>query len=244
MFLEDYITNYINITEKLLNHIESDNPTFKQAMTGKYVKEWKDAIQTELQTLKELNTFTKVNRSSVDKKFQIIPTKFVLRIKRKTKELIDKFKARLVVLGNLEKKDSITDLFAPTANEKSFKLLFALAAKLKLILQTLDIYAAFLNPDIDKETYVSLPKSYTNGIDVVWRLNKALYGLSISPRLFYKHISKLLLSYDYKVSNADPCFFIKSNHGEIILIVIHVDDMAIASNSQNLINQLHLQLSK
>mmetsp|Transcript_10349 Transcript_10349/g.9274 ORF Transcript_10349/g.9274 Transcript_10349/m.9274 type:complete len:243 (+) Transcript_10349:1470-2198(+) len=242
MFLEDYITNYINITEKLLNHIESDNPTFKQAMTGKYVKEWKDAIQTELQTLKELNTFTKVNRSSVDKKFQIIPTKFVLRIKRKTKELIDKFKARLVVLGNLENKDSITNLFAPTANEKSFKLLFALAAKLKLILQTLDIYAAFLNPDIDKETYVLLPKS--NGVDVVWRLNKALYGLSISPRLFYKHISKLLLSFDYKVTNADPCFFIKSINNEIILIVIHVDDMAIASNSQNLINQLHLQLSK
>ena len=145
-------------------------------MESEYRQQWLDAIETELKTLKEKGTYIKIKRSEVPKNQQILPTKFVLRIKRKLDGLIDKFKARLVVLGNLDtRKRKIGELFSPTANEKSFKLLFAIIAQLKLHFILIDIYAAFCNEKPLTTNVVKLPVSYTMD-EVLWLLKKRYTG--------------------------------------------------------------------
>ena len=99
-----------------------------------------------------------------------------------------KRKARLVVLGNLEKVDVSRDLFSPTINNKTINLMFSLAAQHGFKMRGLDIYGAFITADIDEPVYMQLPKNLlpdVNGEPPIWKLRKTLYGLRRSPNAFY-----------------------------------------------------------
>ena len=51
---------------------------------------------------------------------------------------------------------------------------------------------AFVYADVDKEIYVIQPIGFEKGSKVC-KLNKALYRLKQSPRLWYKHLKNILL---------------------------------------------------
>ena len=71
---------------------------------------------------------------------------------------------------------------AATLAARIARSLFALVAAFDLDLRQRDAVTAFLNYKIDKDTYTRIPKGFgTSG--QYWKLNKALYGLRISPRL-------------------------------------------------------------
>jgi hypothetical protein len=85
-----------------ITQVNNDTPTLYQAMKSVECEDWKRAINIELDTLKELQTYEEVDRNSLPKSTKIIPTKFVLKIKRDANGEIIKKKARLVVMGNLD----------------------------------------------------------------------------------------------------------------------------------------------
>jgi hypothetical protein len=79
-----------------------------------------------------------------------------LKLKRDSEDVPSKFKARLVVLGNLQKTVP-SNVFSPTANDKSLKLLLAVATGLRLPLLSLDVYGAFLYPTQSEEVFITIP---------------------------------------------------------------------------------------
>jgi hypothetical protein len=56
-----------------------------------------------------------------------------------------------------------------------------------------------------------------------------LYGLSVAPRLRYKHIVAALLQLGFKQSATDQCFLYRP----AIMIVLYVDDLGIAYSNSN-----------
>ena len=60
---------------------------------------WIKAIETEFTILKELDTYELIDYKDIPNGANIIPTKFVLRVKITSTEEYIKHKARLVVLG-------------------------------------------------------------------------------------------------------------------------------------------------
>ena len=170
-------------------------PTLNQALkaTDDQIKLWRAALLVELKTLHKLDTYEVVQKEDIPSDAFIFPTKFVLKQKLTPLGEYIKHKARLTVLGNLDKEVPSTELFSPTASEKSLKLVCALAVVLGLILFGLDVYAAFLIPPIKRNVYVTLPTQVTEGKTVYWKLKKTLYGLADSPRQFYNHISEILM---------------------------------------------------
>ena len=80
-----------------------DNPTTRQAKMSKDWEQWKITIVKEMNTLKELKCGIEVQRSEVERNIQVIPTKFHLIKKYDSMGNFIKFKARLVVMGNLAK---------------------------------------------------------------------------------------------------------------------------------------------
>ena len=87
------------------------------------------------------------------RRFQIIPTKMDLRLKRDAMGHPTKYKGRLVVLGDQEWSDSLRDVFSPTANTKTINLLLALAAQHGMHLYGLDIFGAFITAEIDEPVF-------------------------------------------------------------------------------------------
>ena len=59
-----------------------------------------------------------------------------------------------------------------------------------------------------------------------WKLNRALYGLRTSPKLWQQEASKVLIKLSLRVIPEDPCVFVK----EGIIIFFYVDDILIANH--------------
>ena len=70
--------------------------------------------------------------------------------------------------------------------------------------------------------------------DLVYKLNRSVYGLCQSPRNFIKYLSDHLHDAGLKSSPLDPCLFI----GKTVIVVIYVDDVLLYSKDEAEIDAL------
>lgn len=64
------------------------------------------------------------------------------------------------------------------------------------------------------------------------KLNKAIYGLKQSPRLWNKELHEALTSYDLVQSSHDPTLYYKVVEGKLCgAVTVHVDDMCVVGES-------------
>ena len=88
-----------------------DLPNHREAMEGPHREEFKKAMQKEIEALESHGTWQGTLRSSVPQGAEIVPLTWAFRIKRLPNGDFDKFKARLVVRGDLQSDEWET--FAP-----------------------------------------------------------------------------------------------------------------------------------
>jgi hypothetical protein len=75
-------------------------------------------------------------------------------------------------------------------------------------------------------------------------IRKALYGLKQSGRQWYKKLDEKLKQQKLKPLNSDPCVYINKEHGNIVIVVIYVDDLMVASDNPRKLQRLKSELSK
>ena len=86
-----------------------------------------------------------------------------------------RYKARVVVLGNLPLDDELDDGFlAPMINSVSLKLLLALAVNLNYSIRHLDVKNAYLHAELKQEIYMQQPPGCEQGDNRVCKLNKSM----------------------------------------------------------------------
>ena len=93
-------------------------------------------------------------------------------------------------------------------------MIMQISAENKLMVHHLDVKTAYLNAPIDCEVYIRQPEGYTEkreGENLVWKLNKSLYGLKQSGRNWNFVLSEFFQKHKYKKSNIDPCLFHKQD---------------------------------
>jgi hypothetical protein len=189
----------------------------KQARHHKFMKEWLEAEGQEYLSHDENGTWETV--VSLPQGVFALPTKWVYKYKLDDAGKLVRFKARLVVCGNRQNSDFWRETYAAVARSTTLKILLALVAALDLECDQADVVTAFLNGklDYDEILYIRLPDGgYA-------RLNKALYGLRRSPRLWYEELARFLASIDFYPIEADPCVFVNKSTGANILA--YVDDL-------------------
>lgn len=91
---------------------------------------------------------------------------------------------------------------------------------------------------------MSLPPCYTpkDGTTLppnhVCRLHKSLYGLKQASKQWFLKFSATLLSLGFKSSYYDHTLFIRNEDGNYVVVLVYVDDIVIASNDDDVVNQL------
>jgi hypothetical protein len=139
--------------------------------------------------------------------------------------------------------------YAPVASITTIRLILAIACILDLELDNMDVDTAYLQSDLEEKIYVKQPPGYEqygpNGEELVRLLHKSLYGLKQSGRNWHKKIDGWFRGYGFQPSSADPCLYTKfGSGGELLVIVLYVDDLIIASNSRATVDKFKQAISK
>ncbi|KAK1914204.1 hypothetical protein P3342_007450 [Pyrenophora teres f. teres] len=90
-------------------------------------------------------------------------------------------------------------------------------------LKQYDVTNAFVHATIDREVFMRMPRGYQKP-GTVLRLNKALYGLRISPLLWQREFTSTLRALGFQEVPHEPCCLIKDG----IIIFFYVDDIILA----------------
>lgn len=177
-------------------------------------------MDEEWESLRLNGTFDEEFTGALPHGHKAIPSRWVFRLKR-NKDGTIRFKARLVIKGFLQVFGiDYGETYAPVARLTTLRVLLAIAARRRHKLYHLDVVTAFLNPMVDKEIYMALPKGMANiqcPANNIVRLRKALYGLRQSPRLWYKLIDEFLTKCaGLTASSADPNLYV----GKRVMILL------------------------
>ena len=228
---------YANAT----SNIEFKDPTsYKEAISNKNSQEWLKAMEIELKDLEAQNTWSLVTKPK-DRK--ILKGKWVYKTKLNPDNSINKYKARWVIKGFLQKPGlDYFETFANTVKPIGFRLLFAIAAYLDWEIHQWDIKSAFPNAEIDSEIYMEQPIGYNKDTSLVCKLNKALYGLKQAARQWQIHLSNKLDKLGFIAITADNSIFINKNRN--IILATHIDDILVFSDKLEYINSLYKDLSQ
>ena len=109
-------------------------------------------------------------------------------------------------------------------------MVLAIAAEYNLEFWKLDYNnTAFLNADVTEEVCVKLAPGHEqldeNGVPLVMRPLKILYGLRQSPANWWNMINKHLVEIDFKRLKSGPCVYTYSECGAIYILTLYVDDV-------------------
>ena len=214
-----------------------DEPkTFGQAMKTPSADAWRQACVDELTSHHENGTWTLVDRPS---HASVIKGRWVFKLKTTADGVPQRFKARWVAKGFTQRHGiDYDETYASVVKSGSVKTFLIIAASRNWEIRQYDIKTAFLNAPLDREVFVEQPHGFTNGSKVC-RLRKALYGLKQSPLLWYDTITTHLRQQGWEPIPGDECVFQKGD----ALLVVYVDDLAIAAPTAREIDSVALHLS-
>ena len=215
--------------------------TVSQALSSPEAVQWRFAIESELSSHKQCNTWRVVSASDMPPGAKPIRCKWVFKIKRDQNNNITRFKARLTACGYAQRLGRDYDeTFAPVACANSIRVLFALAAVLRLYVSQHDVQTAFLYGVLPagQRVYLSVPEGLHLPSDKVLLCLKGIYGLGLkqAPRLFNQHLTAVIGSLGYSQSRSDPCVFHKQRGHYISILAIVVDDILHIASSQGIID--------
>ena len=226
-------------------HTSIDEPlTISEAMGRDDSSKWKEAMELEFQSLIDNKTWELV---PLPKDRKSIGCKWIYKIKYNADGSVERYKARLVALGYLQKEGiDYTETFAPVAKMTSIRTLLALAAIDDAEIHQMDVKTAFLNGDLEEEIYMDQPKGFSSKSkeDMVCKLSKTIYGLKQSPRAWYKKIDQYFELIGLKKSHADPNIYVLRNATLYLIIALYVDDLIMVCNDLSFLLKTKVDLSK
>ena len=183
--------------------------------------------------------------SRVNLYFPALRSHMFLREKYNAAGMFKKIKARLVADGSTQDREDFEDedISSPTASIESIFNMLKLVAVEKRHLFILDVGGAYLSAKIDRPVYMYVQPDLVNILlnicpdyakykdqrgRILTIIDKAMYGLVKSAKLWYDTITGVLERDGYTPNPMDQCVWNKIVDGNQITIVIYVDDLAIS----------------
>ena len=221
----------INYADLDLNSITSVD--LQEALEGPESANWIQAMREEHAQLDRLHCWTVVHLP-LDDPSNIVDTKWILR-KKYANGKFERYKARLVVRGFTQVKGvDYEDTYAPVGMAVSIRLFLTLVAVYALFLFILDVRNAYIQAAVDAIIYAWPPEGFCppqpTTHKVVYKLQKAWYGIHQAPRAWNRHLNQFLMSYGLIRGTADKCIYFKHGPGSIseLMLLVVVDDMLVA----------------
>ncbi|KAK9194952.1 hypothetical protein WN943_003067 [Citrus x changshan-huyou] len=187
--------------------LESEPQSFKEVVTSAEGTLWKEAINSEVESILQNHTWELVDLPSGCKP---LGYKWIFKRKMKADGSIDKYKARLVI---------------------------KVAALRNLEIHQMDVKTAFLNGDLDEEIYMEQPEGFIapGQEKKVCKLVKSLYGLKQAPKQWHEKFDHTMITSGFKINECDKCVYVKEIENDYVILCLYVDDMLIVGSDDDMI---------
>ncbi|KAF7137709.1 hypothetical protein RHSIM_Rhsim07G0041900 [Rhododendron simsii] len=203
---------------------------------------WKGAIQAELNSLAKREVFGPVVETPEG--IQPVGYKWVFVRKCNEKNEVVRYKARLVAQGFSQRPGiDYEETYSPVMDGITFRFLISLVVTECLDMRLMDVVTAYLYGSLDADIYMKIPEGYAmpeacnSKPRSVYslKLQKSLYGLKQSGRMWYKRLSDYLLKEGYENDLICPCIFTKKSNSGFAIIAVYVDDLNLVGTPEELI---------
>jgi len=229
--------NYLTLLANALPDEPYEPQSWSSAITSSERDKWIIAATDEIASLEANKTWT-LDEAPI--KQRVLAGKWVFKFKRGANGEILRYKARWVAKGYEQQYGVDYDqTFASVVKPMSYKSLFAVAAALDLEIEQMDVKTAFLYGAVEENIYIQQPEGFDDNSGRVCKLNKSLYGLKQSPRVWYKLLSSFLASQGFQALDADLSVFYKDS----TFIAAYVDDLLIIGPDKLAIQDIKKALS-
>jgi hypothetical protein len=172
--------------------------------------------------------------------------KWVFVRKRNENNEVVRYKARLVAQGFTQKPGvDFNETYSPVMSGITFRYLISLVVQNRLFMQLMDVVTAYLYGSLDYDIYmkvldgIDIPNQKVNRNMYCVKLQKSLYGLKQSGRMWYNRLSEFLSLKGYTKNDDCPCVFIKKSPTGFCIISVYVDDLNIIGNTQDINEARH-----
>jgi len=211
--------------------------TYEQAIESKESVQWREAMNSEIKSLADNNTWT---LTELPKDCKPIGCKWIYKKKFKSDGSVERFKARLVAQGFSQQEGiDYNETYAPVVKYKTLRIILAVAVNQDLEVHQLDIKTAFLNAIMKETVYMKQPKGYSKvkkKQNLVCKLNKTLYGTKQAPHEWNNELNNYLVNeLGFKRCLSDTCVYIrKSKNNNLIILAVFVDDIISAFSKSDM----------
>ena len=179
-----------------------------------------EGMKQEIRSMKAQQVYTEVSYNTLtqEQRSKIIKSRWVLRQKGNA------VRARIVAKGYTEDVNN-DDIYASTPIFCVLRLLLTMSLSNRWIVRAGDISTAFLHAKAaTNDLFMFPPTEFYNPEDqVVWKLNKAIYGLRSSPHAWQKHLAETLQQLGMHRLASEPNVFKTATGNAFVLC--YVDDL-------------------
>jgi len=207
--------------------IEQGPKTYRPALDAEDTEQWKDAMSKEMASMERHEVFTFVD--TVPEGATMIGSHWVIERNLIANGTIDKWKARRVGRGDLQKPCDYNDITSPVIDLASILLALGLATQDDLEIAVLDIQTAFLGCPLHDTLYLRLhegewPDPSGRNRPLV-KLNKTLYSTKQANWEYYEEVFVFIVEdLNLQASIEAPGLFFGGNvevNGVLIVVYIH-----------------------
>jgi hypothetical protein len=181
------------------------SPTSHTRLETHPLRSWfKEAEKKHLESHREMESWSEIPAKTARLTGQqILNCMWVYTYKLDRDHCLIKCKARLVVQGDQQRNITSQDTYAATLASRSFRTLMVITAEHNLKLKQYDVTNAFVHATMDRVIYMRMPHGFQKP-GMILQVNKALYGLRISPLPWQKEFTSTLKAEGVHLYTQDP----------------------------------------
>nr|CCA19288.1 PREDICTED: similar to pol polyprotein putative [Albugo laibachii Nc14] len=220
-----------------------DPKTYREAMKDPRVKQWEEAMRTEIEALEQNNTWDVIQKP---REAKLLHSKGVYKLKMNADGTIERYKSRLVARGDEQVYGvDYTFTFSAVMEMISGKVILAVSRIWGVPARPGDVPSAYIKAEKEDNLKIILHIPQGKEFDhellqklgvrdkrqVALKLKKGLYSLKQSGRLWNMMLHDILKSLGFTQCYTDSCLYIKTEADGKTLVGIYVDDVLVTGTS-------------
>jgi hypothetical protein len=193
--------------------------SYKKTMNDSNRDEWQKIMKNENISLLINEIWTLID---LFKNRRVLRDKWIYKIKKKEHDEILRYKTRWMI-RDFEQIEELnyTETFVSMIKSMNYKIMYVIIAVNDWKIEQMNVKTTFLYEKILEDVYVVQFTNFEQNVNQICKLNKTLYNLKKSSRVWFETLITFLFFLNYVSLNVEFNVFMKND----IMIVIYVNDL-------------------